>query len=473
MTDTVPLWTFDALLAASSGGLDGAAPDAVTGISIDTRSLAPGDLFVALTDARDGHDFVPAAFARGASAALVRRDYQRQPADAALIRVDDPLVALRRIGDAARRRLAPGARRIALTGSAGKTGTKEMLRACLAPLGRTHAPEKSFNNHWGVPLTLARMPADTQFAVFEIGMNHAGEITPLSELVAPHIAVVTNVLPVHIGNFPDGEVGIAGAKAEILVGLVDGGAAVLPRDSAHFRVLEASAKRAKARILTFGAGQKSEIRLARLEDGEAGSEVTVQVKGRSVDYVVGAPGRHLAMNSLAVVAVLDSLDLDLADSLAPLAAIRAPTGRGARETIALPGGQLLLIDESYNANPASMRAALATLATVSRQAHPRRIAILGDMRELGAQAPAFHIALQEAVDASGADLVFACGEHMSHLFERIPASRRGGWAATSHELVPAVAAALAPGDAVMIKGSLGTNMAPLVAAVRSLAGTAG
>jgi UDP-N-acetylmuramoyl-tripeptide--D-alanyl-D-alanine ligase len=253
---TRPLWTLAEIVAATGGRLDSARADAkwasearpesaITGISIDTRTLEPGDLFVPLTDARDGHAFVTQAFAKGAITALVREGYDRSPGDGVLIRVDDPLRALERIGIAARARLSDTAWVIAVTGSAGKTGTKEMLRACLKVCAsspdKVHAPEKSFNNHWGVPLTLARMPADTEFAVFEIGMNHAGEIRPLTKMVHPHIAIVTNVLPVHVGNFPDGEIGVANAKAEIFEGLETGGTAIILRDSPHYQRLREAA----------------------------------------------------------------------------------------------------------------------------------------------------------------------------------------------------------------------------------------
>jgi UDP-N-acetylmuramoyl-tripeptide--D-alanyl-D-alanine ligase len=254
------LWTWDDLLAAAGARAQGTASEPVMGFSIDTRTIVPGDVFVALKDVRDGHDFVTQAFAKGATAALVSKAYVRKADDGALLRVDDPLRALEGIGHAARKRLAPSSKVIALTGSAGKTGTKEMLRACLTPYGATHAPEKSYNNHWGVPLTLARMPAETEFGVFEIGMNHAGEIAPLSKLVAPHIAIVTNVLPVHIGNFPDGEIGVANAKAEIFSGCSAGGTAVLPRDNVHYDRLEAAARAKGLEIVSFGIDARATVR---------------------------------------------------------------------------------------------------------------------------------------------------------------------------------------------------------------------
>jgi UDP-N-acetylmuramoyl-tripeptide--D-alanyl-D-alanine ligase len=466
---TTPLWTAHALAAAAEGEWDGEPSGPINGFSIDTRSLSMGDVFVALTHARDGHAFVSDAFKAGAVAALVKRAHPRQTGDGALLRVDDPLRALERIGAAARARLDVDARVIAITGSAGKTGTKEMLRACLAPLGNTHAPEKSFNNQWGVPLTLARMPADTRFAVIEIGMNHAGEITPLTRLTRPHIAAITNVLPVHVGNFADGEIGVANAKAEIFLGLDAEGTAVILRESPHFERLRAAAQRRGAAIITFGTHAEADVRATAIEVTATASTVDVTSRTTQARYVVGAPGRHLAENSLVVAAVLERLGLGWETTLAPLAQIAAPAGRGARTSLAIPGGALLLIDESYNANPASMRAALANLTSVAREAFPRRIAVLGDMRELGADSQRYHLELVEPIVASGADHVFACGPYMQGLFERLPAAIRGAWAPTSDDLVPALAATLRPGDVVMIKGSLGTNMAPLVGAVRALA----
>ena len=464
MADAQALWRWEDLVVAADGTADGTATMPVTGFSIDTRTLAPGDVFVALKVERDGHAFLPAAFARGAAAALVGHHYTRASDDGPLIRVDDPLRALERIGRTARARLAPEARVIAVTGSHGKTGTKEMLRACLSRAGSVHAAEKSYNNHWGVPLTLSRMPASTRFAVCEIGMNHAGEITPLSRMVRPHIAVITNVLPAHIGQFAS-EAAIAEAKAEIFAGLEPGGIAILNRDNPHFPLLEERAVARGARIYSFGTSAGAAIRATCLDAGPDGTAVTIGFSCRTLRYTVGAPGIHLAMNSLAVAAVLDILGLPLDICLAPLVDISTPRGRGARTTLHVPGGAILLIDESYNGNPGSMRAALIAMATVPREAFPRRIAVLGEMLELGPRAAEFHRGLKAAVDGAGADLVFACGPNMRLLFDDLEESRRGRWSATSTGLVDSLVAALRPGDVVMIKGSLGTRMAPLVDAV--------
>jgi len=535
-----PLWGLAEITAASGGRLElpaegTATPESdpsaaasvsgrgreranvpISGISIDTRTLAGGDLFVPLTDARDGHAFVTAAFAGGAVAALVRQDYARRAGDGPLIRVDDPLRALERIGIAARARLSDKARVIAVTGSAGKTGTKEMLRACLKVCAsspqKVHAPEKSFNNHWGVPLTLARMPADTEFGVFEIGMNHAGEISPLTKMVRPHIAIVTNVLPVHVGNFPDGEVGVANAKAEIFEGLKgavqhvssppggegpgvggsfqlrarcftppltpprrgDGaeqaewsrGIAIVLRDSPHYDVLCAAAEARGASVITFGLHGEADFRLRPVSGEQAdGTQFVVAERrgtGRRIGFDLGMIGQHLAVNSLAVVAALEVLGCDLDGATKALASVRSAAGRGARALLRVTGGDVLLLDESYNANPASMRAALEGLAATDHGG--RRVAVLGDMLELGADAVRYHEGLKDAAERT--DLVLCCGPLMRHLYDALPSEKRGAWAPSSTDLIPYVLATLRPGDAVMVKGSLGSRMAPVVEAIR-------
>jgi UDP-N-acetylmuramoyl-tripeptide--D-alanyl-D-alanine ligase len=462
---TEQLWDFAELAAAAGGGADGVASGAITGISIDTRTLAPGDLFVALRDARDGHEFVTKAFEAGAVAALVADTYARKPGDGALIRVGDPLQGLEGVGRAARARLGREARVFAVTGSVGKTGTKEMLRVCLARVGPTHAADKSFNNHWGVPLTLARMPAGTRYGVFEIGMNHAGEIAPLVKLVRPHVAIVTTVEPVHLEFFASIEA-IAEAKAEIFLGLEPGGTAILNADNRQFDLLARRAREAGARIVTFGVREPADVRPVRRDLFPDGSDVEVSVGGRSIAYRLGTPGAHVVQNSLAVVAALYEAGIDLDAALPALAGLAAQTGRGARIELPAPGGSVLVIDESYNANPASMRAALALLGSVPRETYQRRIAVMGDMLELGPRAPLLHKDLKEAVDAAGADLVFACGPNMAHLIDSLPMTLRGAWAETSEGIGEALLAEVRAGDVVMVKGSLGSRMAPLVAALK-------
>ena len=459
---TEPLWQWDELVAAAEARGDGSPDAPITGFSIDTRTLAPGDVFVALKAERDGHDFVGDAFKAGAAAALVSKGYRRGKDDGALLRAEDSLAALAAIGRAARVRT--NARIVAVTGSAGKTGTKEMLRLCLSDAGPTHASEKSYNNHWGVPLTLARMPQTTKFGVFEIGMNHAGEITPLANMVRPHVAVITTVDPVHLQYFSSVEA-IAEAKAEILQGLVPGGTAVLPRDNEHFALLKERADGIGAKIVSFGYADTSDIRCIQANLEARGSSVIAGQGSQRFPYRVGAPGEHYVKNSLAVLAVLLTLGADAMRRLPALARVTAPTGRGARTVLDAPDGRILLIDESYNANPASMRAALAAMATTPRADFPRRVAVLGDMLELGDASADLHRGLKEAVDAAGVDLVLACGPMMRLLFDDLKLAQQGSWAPDAAQLAPIFLDTVRAGDAVMIKGSLASGMAPLAEAL--------
>jgi len=456
------LWTWQELVEAADGMADGTPSAAITGFSIDTRTLQASEVFVALRDTRDGHAFVANAFERGAAAALVESGYVRNAPDGALLRVGDPLEGLRAIARAARART--GARIVAVTGSVGKTGTKEALRACLGLVGATHAAEKSFNNQWGVPLALSRMPAQSRYGVFEIGMNHAGEISPLAQLVRPHVAIVTTVEPVHLEYFGS-LVAIAEAKAEIFSGLEPGGTAILNRDNTFFDLLERRAREQGGRVVSFGRDERADVRPEVWTLGPDGSDIVVRLGERRIAYHVGAPGAHIAHNSLAVVAALDALGTDVERAVTALADVKAAKGRGARVKVRLKDGAILLIDESYNANPASMRSALDAMATVPRKANPRRIAVLGDMLELGAESGRLHEDLKEPVDAAEVDLVFACGPNMRRLFAALPAAKRGTWAETSEGIVAPLLAAVRAGDVVMIKGSLGSRMAPLVDAL--------
>lgn len=466
-----PLWTSSQLIAALGVEPDGGDGVAVTGISIDTRTLQAGDLFVALKDQRDGHEFVSTAFKAGAAAALVSTGYTRQPGDGVLFRVSDPLAALVALGRAARARLAPEARVIGVTGSAGKTGTKEMLRTCLSRLGATHASEKSYNNHWGVPLTLARMPEDTRFGVFEIGMNHAGEIRPLTKMVRPHAAIVTTVEAVHLEHFPS-VAAIADAKGEIFEGLPKGGAAIIKFDNPHARRLRAIADILGTKPVTFGFDAAADVHASAFRASDDGSDMTINVRDKSYPVHLAMPGRHIAENALAVAAALDAIGVDVEMALAALADLAPPSGRGARSVLQLGGGEALLIDESYNANPASMKAALATLATVPRQKYGRRIAVLGDMLELGSDAPALHAGLKDAVDAAEVDLVFACGPHMQNLYDALPAAKKGGYSPAS-AMGDILASQLRPGDVVMIKASNGTRLGAVVERLKAQFGKQG
>jgi UDP-N-acetylmuramoyl-tripeptide--D-alanyl-D-alanine ligase len=459
------LWSWEDLVRVTAGAPEGRPTAAVTGFSLDSRSLAPGEIFVALRDARDGHQFVPNAFERGAAAAIVETGYKRAKGDGALLRVPSPLDGLRNIARAARERSQAAI--VGVTGSVGKTGTKEALRACLSRIGPTHAAEKSFNNHWGVPLTLARMPANTEFGVFEIGMNHAGEITPLTQLVRPHIAIVTTVEPVHL-EFFGSVAAIAEAKAEIFLGLEPHGIAILNRDNALFDLLADRALERGARIVSFGRHVEADVRPEVWKVGPDGSDLVVRLGSRRVAYHIGAPGAHIAQNSLAVIAALGALDVDLDAAAAAFAALKPAKGRGSRVEVAVDHGTILVIDESYNANPASMRSALAAIATVPRERCARRIAVLGDMLELGTDSARLHEDLKEAVDAAEVDLVFACGPNMQRLYSVLPAAKRGKWGETSQELLDPLIATVRAGDLVVVKGSLGSRMAPLVEALLQL-----
>jgi UDP-N-acetylmuramoyl-tripeptide--D-alanyl-D-alanine ligase len=465
------LWPWDELVAAAQGRADGTPAAAITGFSIDSRTLKPGDVFVALKAERDGHDFVGKAFAAGAAAALVSDAYRRGPNDGALLHAADTLKALEGIGRAAR--IRSNARIVAVTGSAGKTGTKEMLRLSLSDAGATHASEKSYNNHWGVPLTLARMPRDAEFGVFEIGMNHAGEIAPLTQLVRPHAAIVTTVGPVHLQYFALVEE-IAEAKAEILQGLVPGGAAILPHDNQHFPLLKERAAALGARVMSFGYAEAAAVRCIQANMDARGSSVIAGMGTQRFPYRVGAPGEHYVKNSLAVLAALVALRADPMRCLPALVGVAAPAGRGQRTRLEAPGGgRILLIDESYNANPASVRAALAAVATIPRADFPRRIAVLGEMLELGEASADLHRGLKEPIDAAGIDLVLACGPTMRLLFESLEAGQQVAWAPDSAGLVEPLLETVQAGDAVMIKGSLGSRMAPLVEALKGRSTGAG
>jgi UDP-N-acetylmuramoyl-tripeptide--D-alanyl-D-alanine ligase len=459
------LWTVEAMAAAMRASRAGSLPPAVRGLSIDSRSIAPQEAFFAIQgESRDGHDFVAAALERGAALAVVAQEKRgAMPADAPLLVVPDVLAALRDLAAAARARSR--ARVVAVTGSVGKTGTKDALRLVLGRQGETHASAASYNNHWGVPLSLARLPQSARFAVFEIGMNHAGEIAPLTRLVRPHVAIITAVEPVHL-EFFDSVEAIADAKAEIFLGLEPGGTAVLNRDSPLYdRLAEAARRAGAARIVSFGEHPQSDARLVKVSLQPEGSSVHANILGNEAVYKLGAPGRHVVNNSLAVLAAAALAGADLAMAALALVALEPPSGRGQRIALETPSGAALLIDESYNANPASIRAALALLGQAPVGQRGRRIAVLGDMLELGARAGEFHGQLVEPVVANDIDLVFCAGPLMRQLWERLPAERRGGYAETSAALESDVLAAVRGGDVVMVKGSLGSRMGPVVKAL--------
>lgn len=460
------LWTSAAMAEAMRAARRGALPNDVTGISIDSRTLTPGEAYFAIKgDVHDGHDFVEAALTNGAALAVVAKTHaDKFASDARLLVVDDVLAGLVDLGRASRARL--GAKVIAVTGSVGKTSTKEALRAVLGGQGETHASVASFNNHWGVPLTLARCPATVRFAIFEIGMNHAGEIEPLVKMVRPHLAIITTVEPVHL-EFFSGIEAIADAKAEIFAGVEPGGAVVLNRDNAQFARLSKSAKAQKIeRIVSFGSDEKADARLIDVSLHAACSAVRASILGQDITYKIGMPGRHMVMNSLAVLATALLAGADLALSALALAQLQPATGRGVRQQLVLSEGTATLIDESYNANPASMAAAITVLGQATVGPRGRRIAVLGDMLELGATGSDLHRGLAEAIKANGIDAVFCCGPLMHNLWEALPSTKKGGYADNSAALEPQVISAIGAGDAIMVKGSLGSRMKLIVTALQ-------
>ncbi len=462
---TRALWTAAELAEALATTPTG-APHEATGVSIDTRTLAKGDLFVALKGERDGHDFVAAAFEKGAACALVETGRAAEFAPlGTVLPVADTFAALQRLGRAGRARSE--ARIAAITGSVGKTGTKEALRIVLSAQAQTHASVASYNNHFGVPLTLARMPAEAHFGIFEVGMNNPGEIAPLSAMVQPHVAVITTVEAVHLENLGSLEA-IADEKAAIFSGLAPGGTAVVNRDNAHYARMRAIAEKSPAgRIVTFGEHAEADVRMTRVILKPDMSVVEAVVNGTPVTYRLGSPGKHIALNSLAVLAAAEALGADLAIAALSMGDVTPPSGRGERIELGENGSRLTLLDESYNANPASMRAALSILGQVPVGLRGRRIAIMGDMLELGPEAAALHAGVAQAVEENGIDLVFCCGPLMKSLWNALPREKRGGYAPDSEALCEIVLAGVRPGDAVMVKGSNGSRMARVVSALKA------
>jgi UDP-N-acetylmuramoyl-tripeptide--D-alanyl-D-alanine ligase len=450
------LWTSSDAEAATLG--QATVAFTATGMSIDTRSLRPGDLFVALQgENRDGHAFVAAALKAKAAAALVSRKPSDVSANAPLLLVASTQRALEDLACASRART--DAKLVAVTGSAGKTTTKEMLRLALAASGTVHASYASFNNHWGVPLSLASMPRDVRFGVFEIGMNHAGEIRPLVGFVRPHVALITMIGPAHLEFFHNCEA-IADAKSEIFESLVQGGAALLPSDSPYFARLRERARQAGvARILSFGEEPGSDARLLSLATSAQGIAVKADIFGQPVEIHIPAPGRHLALNAIAALAATLQMGGDIFNAAAALRSFAALEGRGAR----FDAAGVQVIDESYNANPASTEVALQLLAAEKG----RRIAVLGDMLELGAEADALHAGLAHGIENARVDLVFVNGTHMKALWDVLPSSRRGAYAETSEALAPQLLAALKAGDTVLVKGSKGSKMGVVIDALKA------
>jgi UDP-N-acetylmuramoyl-tripeptide--D-alanyl-D-alanine ligase len=465
-----PLWTsaeLESALAAKAS-----AAFAATGVSIDSRNVVPGDLFVALAGpSHDGHAFVADAFAKGATGAIV---HAAGDFPGPVIRVPDTLAALSALGTAGRARTE--ATVIGITGSVGKTGTKEMLGAILAAQGATHVSLGSHNNHWGVPLTLSRLPAAARFAVQEMGMNHKGELSALTRIARPDVAVITTVGPAHLEYFGTLDA-IVEAKCEIFEGLTKSGTAVLNADHPFYGVMETAAIRAGAgNVITFGMAEDADLRLIGARVIALRTEVTAAIGGQEITYSLPFVGAHWAMNSLAALGAAAGAGADLFRALETLESIAVPEGRGAITEIPMDGDTLVLIDESYNANPQSMTAAIEALAAVARVRQiyntGRAIAVLGDMRELGPTEKALHAALAETLKSNEIDLLFACGPLMAEAFAAVPAKMRGAAFSTSDAAIDALKAEIRPGDVVMIKGSHGMRMDRIVAALKPNVGKA-
>jgi UDP-N-acetylmuramoyl-tripeptide--D-alanyl-D-alanine ligase len=441
---------------------------AAQGVSIDSRTTRPGDLFIALEGPHfDAHIFVREAFAAGATAAIVHRAPPHLSPEAPLLYVEDTFTALQDLGRVARGRTK--AQIIAVTGSVGKTTSKEILRLMLGSIADTYANEGSLNNRWGVPLSMARMPQNANYGVFEIGMNRPNEIGPLAHEVQPHVALITTVEPVHLANFPSVEA-IADAKAEVFQGMDPAGTAVLNRDNPHYaRLLAAARTQGLRRILSFGSDSKGDARLLACRSSGQGSEIEAIVMDQHLAFSLEVPGAHIAMDAVAALLAATAAGADPVLCVEALSAYRPLAGRGAWEKIHLNDTQsFTLIDESYNASPVAMRAALRTLGQTPLKDGGRRIAILGDMRELGPTAPQLHAGLFEAIEAAGIDIVHCCGENMEYLYNVLPASKRGHYRILSADLAPRVASAIRPNDIVMVKGSKSVKMPAIVAALRDL-----
>lgn len=467
-TDTVSdiLWTSEDAACATGG--DAHTQWHATGVSINTRTLKPGDLFIALQGPNaDGHDYVAAAFEKGAAAAAVCHRPPVLDPDAPLLVVDDTMKALEALGRTARDRL-DHAKVIAVTGSVGKTGTKEALKLVLSEQGKTSASEGSLNNHWGLPLSLARTPTDADFAVLEMGMNHPGELTPLSQMANPDVCVVTTIAPAHT-EFFSGPEEIADAKAEIFNGAAPGAVAVLNCDIKEFdRLSTAVGAAGVSKIITFGGCMDADFRLMNCVLHADVSDVKAMTPLGEIVYRLGVPGHHWVMNSLCVLAAVHAAGGDILSGSKSLSRLTAPTGRGQRFEITFDDGKFLLIDESYNASPAAMRAAMAVLGAQQVRQGGRRIAVLGDMLELGDETPDLHAALAEVLSDNAVDLVFLAGEAMVHLWDALPDNMRGYHCITSDLLVDVVRQAVRPRDVVMVKGSAGARMGRVVEALKSL-----
>lgn len=470
MRSSNTIWSSIEAAAATNGRCEGAWEAA--SLSIDTRTLEPGALFIALKgDNGDGHDYVADAIKKGAAAAMVDRRIEGVPGDKLLI-VDDTMDALQKLGKAGRARTA--AKIIGVTGSVGKTGTKEMLAAAFGVQGQTHASIKSFNNHWGVPFSLASMHAGADYGIFEMGMNHAGEISVLSQMVKPDIAIITTVASVHAGNFETGEEGVAHAKAEIFDGMMVGSTAILNKDNEWFGLLSKTAQDKQIRIVSFGEDETADTRLTGFLVAANGSRVEADVMGEKIAFTMQSTGKHLALNALAALAAVKISGGDLVQAAREIGKIEPLAGRGKREEINVgdKDNPVILLDESYNASPVAMKAAFKVLAMVDPGRGGRRIAVLGDMYELGPDAARLHKELALPLEAAGVQLVYTSGPLMKNLYNALPENKRGAHIDDTRELAKIVPDVLVPGDVVMVKGSRGPGEKPrmqlVVEALRAL-----
>lgn len=461
------LWTAAEAAAATGGTMQG--DWIANGVSIDTRTLKQGDLFVALKAERDGHDFVAQALQNGAAAALVDHIPDDVPQDARLLIVADVLQGLEALGLAARKRTA--AKVVAVTGSVGKTSTKEMLRIVLSGQGKTHAAEASYNNHWGVPLTLARMPVDAEFAVIEIGMNHPGEIAPLAIMTNPHVAMVTTVAPAHLEAFENVDA-IAREKAAIFEGLVEGGIAVINADIQTAQILHDAADDAAQTRFSFGEADGANYKANKVEIIDQTTLVQCNLNGQAAVFKINAPGRHFAINALGAIGVVDCLGLDLAVALGDIGRWTPPAGRGTRERLIMDVVEdhlyFDLIDDAFNANPTSMLASFEVLAVAKKGAKGRRIAVLGDMLELGGEEMTMHRSLADSEFFSRIDLVHCVGPRMKALFDELPELQAGRWTKSASELASCAHSLVHAGDVLLVKGSKGSKVSLVVDAVRKL-----
>jgi UDP-N-acetylmuramoyl-tripeptide--D-alanyl-D-alanine ligase len=465
MPQSTPLWTAEEAARATGGKAVGNWQ--ATSVMIDSRAVKAGALFIALKgENQDGHRYLPQALAAGAAAVVVSDPSQLPSPDSPHLHVADSLEALRELAKAARARM--GGKLVGVTGSVGKTSTRAMLAAALSAHGLTHATEGNLNNHYGAPLTLARMPRESRFAVIEMGMNHADEIRPLSRLARPHLAIITAVEAVHLEHFPNVE-GIADAKAEIMEGLEPGGMAILPAHNPHAERLYRHARQQGAQIIRFSPTPMPGVEACLLDataDGW-GQQARARILGEEVSFSLPHPGRHMAENAVAVLAAVAALGLPLGPSCTALAGAELVEGRGAPMVLALPqGGHAVLIDDSYNASPASMRAAFAVLAMAQPAGNGRRLVALGDMLELGPEGPAMHRDLAEPLCNAGVDGVFVSGTLMQELARALPAAMRLASVGTALELAPIIRQNLRDGDVLLLKGSHGSQIYRLVEALR-------